>query len=108
MHSAWATWLYLGTAALFLLWTLGLLWHIRWVRRLPALASLPPTQAATPSKCSVVIAARDEEARIEQTLRYVLGQRGVELEVIVVDDRSKDRTGEIIQRLAREDARLQT
>jgi len=91
---------------LFLIWALSALWHIRWVRRLPTLTF---TRAAVerPVKCSVIIAARDEEARIEQTIRHLFAQRGAELEIIVVDDRSADRTPEILQRLAAEDSRLQ-
>src|SRR6266436_6418073 len=58
------------------------------------------------ARCSVVIAARDEEARIEQTVRHLLAQRGVETEFIIVDDRSTDRTAEILHRLAKEDARV--
>jgi glycosyltransferase involved in cell wall biosynthesis len=58
-------------------------------------------------KCSIVIAARDEEARIEQTIRHLLAQRGVELELIIVDDRSTDRTSDILRRLASEDRRIQ-
>jgi glycosyltransferase involved in cell wall biosynthesis len=52
----------------------------------------------------VVIAARDEEARIEQTIRHLIAQRGVEVEIIIVDDRSTDHTGEILEHLAKEDA----
>jgi cellulose synthase/poly-beta-1,6-N-acetylglucosamine synthase-like glycosyltransferase len=100
----WMTLIFAGTAALFLAMTIGTLLNLRWVRRLPALETLK--DLATPVRCSVVIAARDEEARIEQTLRHLLAQRGVELEIIVVDDRSKDHTGEILQRLAQEDSRL--
>jgi len=106
----WTTLLFGGTAALFLGMSLSALWHLRWVRRLPGLETSPPTQrsaAAGAMQCSVVIAARDEEARIEQTIHHLLAQRGVALEVIVVDDRSRDRTGEILRRLAAEDARLQ-
>ena len=92
---------------MFLSAALAALWHLRWVRRLPALKASPADGApvATP-RCSVVIAARDEEARIEQTIRHLTAQREVEAEFIVVDDRSTDRTGEILRRLANGDARL--
>jgi cellulose synthase/poly-beta-1,6-N-acetylglucosamine synthase-like glycosyltransferase len=102
----WVTLVFGGTAGLFLFWTLFSLWHIRWVRRLPALDKLTsPTEPRV--RCSVVIAARDEEARIEETIRHLLVQRGAEFEFIVVDDRSTDRTSEILRRLAKEDPRLQ-
>jgi cellulose synthase/poly-beta-1,6-N-acetylglucosamine synthase-like glycosyltransferase len=103
----WATLIFGGTAGLFLFWMFSTLWHIRWVRRLPALDMLPPALNSGHIKCSIVIAARDEEARIEQTIRHLLAQRGVEIEIIVVDDRSGDRTNEILTRLAEEDARVQ-
>src|SRR6185369_14141573 len=99
----WLTLVFSGTAALFLIWTLYLLWHLRWVRRLPSLAGAPGDDWV---RCSVVIAARDEEARIEQTIRHLFAQSGAELEIIVVDDRSADRTNEILKQLANEDARL--
>jgi len=105
----WTILIFDTVASLFLLWTAFALWHLRWVQRLPTLEKLttadPSPSPAKQIRCSVVIAARDEEARIEQTLRHLLAQRGVELELIVVDDRSKDRTPEILQRFAREDAR---
>ena len=102
-----------ATAGLFLIWTLSALWYLRWVRRLPALETLAkaePAGLSSPDKsirCSVVVAARDEEARIEQTIRHLLAQRGVEAEFIVVDDRSTDKTSEILRRLSKEDARVQ-
>jgi glycosyltransferase involved in cell wall biosynthesis len=86
-------------------------WHLRWVRRLPPLAALPKADAGVPSDtpsppCSIVIAARNEEGRIEQTVRRLLAQQGVEIELIVVDDRSTDETSPILQRLTKEDSRL--
>lgn len=87
--------------------TLVALYHLRWAQRLPGLAMLK--LAGTNEKlanCSVVLAARDEEARIGNTVRRLLAQRGVELEIIVVVDRSTDRTGEILRRLAEADARV--
>jgi glycosyltransferase involved in cell wall biosynthesis len=97
---------------MFLAMTLAALWHLRWVRRLPAMETFTATErpASSPGqrvRCSVVIAARDEEARIEGTMRRLLAQRGGTVEFIVVDDRSTDGTGEILRRLAEEDARVQ-
>jgi len=107
----WATLIFSATTALFVAMTLAALWHLRWVRRLPSLEDLTVPHRSTLSterqpRCSVVVAARDEEARIEQTIRHLLAQRGVEAEFIIVDDRSADRTAEILNRLAKEDARV--
>ena len=110
-HIMWTTLIFGGTAALFPAMALSALWHLRWVRRLPALEALTAAERSRPPgerlvRCSVVIAARDEEARIEQTIRHLLAQRGVEAEIIVVDDRSTDRTSEILRQLANEDDRV--
>jgi len=62
------------------------------------LGSFPP---AAPS-LSVVVTARDEAAAIEATVRSLLRQRHPALELILVDDRSTDGTGAILDRLAAE------
>jgi cellulose synthase/poly-beta-1,6-N-acetylglucosamine synthase-like glycosyltransferase len=100
----WVSLIFSGTAALFLAMTLAALRHLRWVKRLPALETFAATEGRV--RCSVIIAVRDEEARIEQTIRHLFAQRGVEAEFIVVDDRSSDRTSEILRGLAAEDARV--
>src|SRR5690242_7014250 len=85
---------------------LGALYHLRWARRLPSLAALSETDdlpGHEPVRCSVVIAARDEADRIEMTCRRLLAQAGVNLELIVVDDRSTDGTGDRVRQLALED-----
>lgn len=48
---------------------------------------------------SVVIAACNEELAIEQTVRQLVDQDYPSLEVIVVNDRSTDRTGAILEKL---------
>ena len=55
---------------------------------------------------SVLIPARDEAASIDGCLRSVLAQDHGELEVIVLDDRSSDGTGGIVDRVAGEDPRV--
>lgn len=75
--------------------------YLRWVHRLPR--SLP---ARKPPLVSVIFAARDEEDRVEGSVRRLLAQQGVELEVIAVDDRSRDRTSQILKSLSAEDPRV--
>jgi hypothetical protein len=58
-------------------------------------------------RVSVVIAARDEQSRLEQTIRQLLQQRGVDVQLIVVDDRSTDATPEILRRLSAEAPQLE-
>ena len=55
---------------------------------------------------SIVVPARDEERSIERCVRSLCTQRFVDAEVIVVDDRSTDRTSEILARLADEYSNL--
>lgn len=57
-------------------------------------------------KMSVIIPARNEEKDIAAALASVLRQNGVELEVIVVNDHSSDRTGEIVDDISQSDSRV--
>lgn len=56
---------------------------------------------------SIVIAARDEERHIEPAVRAFLALDYPDYELIVVNDRSMDRTPDILAALAAENARLQ-
>jgi glycosyltransferase involved in cell wall biosynthesis len=58
-----------------------------------------PADAALPS-LTIVVAARNEEAEAEPALQSLLDLNYPAYEVIAVDDRSTDRTGEIMKRLA--------
>jgi len=57
---------------------------------------------------SVCIPARNEESNIEACVRGALASTVSDIEVLIYNDHSTDRTGEIVQRLAREDARVRT
>jgi glycosyltransferase involved in cell wall biosynthesis len=50
----------------------------------------------------VIVPACDEEATIGETLKTLLASKGVAMETIAVDDRSRDATGAIMDRVAAE------
>ena len=73
--------------------------------RIPRLRDEALLADPAPPRVSVVIAARDEADAIETALRSVLAL-DADLEVIVVDDRSTDGTGDILDRMARSEPHL--
>ena len=86
-------------------WTIVLV-HV-W-RTIGAMRRLPPTavEDARRFRATALVAARNEAAGIEEAVRSLLASEGLELEVIVVDDNSEDGTKTILDRIAKEDARL--
>ncbi len=74
--------------------------NLRHYRRLP-----PPVLRKLPS-VSVLIPARNEEANIRLAVESVLGCEGVEVEVLVWDDGSSDRTAEIVSEIEARDPRV--
>jgi glycosyltransferase involved in cell wall biosynthesis len=62
---------------------------------LPAVMPQHPTSELSIPDVSIVIPARNEEAAIGDCLQSLTSQTGVTFEIIVVDDYSTDRTGEI-------------
>ncbi len=56
------------------------------------------TPGRTPA-VTVVVTARNEADQIETTVRSLLRQRHPRLEIIVVDDRSSDGTGDLVRKL---------
>jgi len=95
------------------LWLLGAALLIAALRRmraiatLPALKDIPPNEPdELPPSVSIIAAARNEQHCLAQTIPSWLAQRNVDLEVIVVDDRSTDRTGEILRDFSQREPRL--
>lgn len=68
----------------------------------------PPDPLPTPApSLSIIVPARNEEAHIGRCVRAALAADWPgPLEVVVVDDRSTDRTGEILSEIAAADPRL--
>ncbi|HKI06370.1 MAG TPA: glycosyltransferase family 2 protein [Thermoanaerobaculia bacterium] len=74
-------------------------------RSIRHLGDMPPLGGPLP-RVSIIIPARNEERNVEEALRSVLALDYDNLEIEVVDDRSTDRTGEILDRMAAADPRL--
>ena len=67
-----------------------------------------PVSPAGNPRVSIIVPARNEEATIELPLRTLLNLDYDNYEVIAVNDRSTDGTGEIMERIARESQRRST
>jgi glycosyltransferase involved in cell wall biosynthesis len=104
------SWVFAG-----LTWLLALGWCwrlVEWIRFLPAVTDLTrePVRALPPDErlaihgaaVTVIVPARNEQEGIGATLQSLLRSEGVRLQVIAVNDRSTDRTGDIMDAVAAE------
>jgi hypothetical protein len=97
-------------------WTWMTVSTVRDVAAVPSLEKAPESatvaldgrsiDAGSRPGVSVVVPVRDEAARIGATLAGLRAQMDIEIEIIVVDDRSEDATGAIALEAARADARV--
>lgn len=88
---------------------IGLVWLVRLVTIGPVLRRrylLKPNAFRGPlenaPRVSILVAARDEEDNIETCVTTLLDQDYPNFELIVIDDRSRDRTPQILSRLQRQ------
>jgi cellulose synthase/poly-beta-1,6-N-acetylglucosamine synthase-like glycosyltransferase len=94
-------------------WIAGTILALAWLSRIvdaalgmPSVADVsrpewdrdPVTPKGNP-RVSIIVPARNEEATIEPALRSLLALDYDNYEVIAVNDRSTDRTGEIMERI---------
>lgn len=86
-----------------------LLWFwvaLTMVRVALATRILPKTQATEYPTISVIVPARDEEATLLPALQSLLGLDYPQLEIILVNDRSRDSTGDLMESMAAQDGRI--
>ncbi len=93
-------------ALVFLVVVVPFVLLIRHRNAIPMLPALP--ESITLPRLSVVVPARDEASAIGRAVGSLLAQDYPDLEVIVVDDRSSDATGDVLRGLAAKDRRLLT
>lgn len=97
---AWAMLAAWAICAAALLVTLA---NLLFYRRAPAAS---PGDVGAMGRLSVCIPARNEAQNIEACVRSALANDYPDVEALVYDDHSDDGTGEIVRRLAEEDARV--
>lgn len=78
----------------------------RGMRGAPRLHQVTPEGPLPLPRLSVVVPALNEGTTVEAAMRTLLSIDYPDIEIIAVDDRSTDRTGEILDRLAASDPRL--
>lgn len=93
-------------ALVALLWLAGGIQLALARRTIPGLADVDPLPDASLPSLTIVAAARDEAERVEGATRSLLAQDYPGAGVTVVDDRSVDGTGAILDRLSAENPRL--
>ncbi|MFQ5559420.1 MAG: glycosyltransferase [Nitrospinota bacterium] len=105
-HSANLFLTYLFSTAFCVFWILTLLKNIRILIALPLFEDKRPAAPAAWPKLSVVVTARNEAAAIQPAIDSLLNQDYANLQIILVNDRSTDHTGEIVESISRKDPRV--
>jgi chlorobactene glucosyltransferase len=97
-------WIYAGLIAI---WPIRLIVLTLILRRQEVLTPQSPrNEQPDPPPVLAIVPAKDEEANLADCLASVSRQTYPNLEILVVDDRSTDRTGAIARRFAAEDSRI--
>jgi cellulose synthase/poly-beta-1,6-N-acetylglucosamine synthase-like glycosyltransferase len=78
----------------------------RGIPSIPKLSGVTPLQDANCPPVSILFAARDEARELPKALETLLALDYPRFEVVAVDDRSADATGEILQAAAQKNAHL--
>ena len=101
----------LRPALIILAWLMAFSWLHRSVMALRGMTSvldltaiersqLPTMSDSSDPNVTVVVPARDEGSSIEATLESLLHSEGVRAQIVAIDDRSQDRTGELMDAVA--------
>lgn len=75
-------------------------------RSVEALRDISPVPGTSPKQVSIIVAARNEQRNIRTALQSLLDLKYPNYELVVVDDRSEDATGKILDAMAEFNPRL--
>lgn len=97
-------WLSAGAGIIYWGGQLFYVWET--LKRVPILHKVTPRDPEQWPKVSIIVPARNEEKTIEEAVKTRLSEDYPQQEIILVDDRSTDLTGKIIDNLAGIDSRI--
>lgn len=108
MLATWVAWAGVIFVLLVLIQLLRMNLLLVWVlRREPCLADGISGNVPNPlPSVTVIISAKDEEQNIGEAVRSILASDHCSIRLVLVDDRSTDRTLEIMREMARLDRRI--
>lgn len=101
----------LRPALIVIAWLMALNWLYRSVTALRGMGSVldlteldrnqfPPLTPGNSPDVTVIVPARDEQQSIESCLESLLRSEGVHAQIVAINDRSSDRTGELMDAVA--------
>jgi chlorobactene glucosyltransferase len=97
-------WIYFGIVAMWPIRLVVLSWILRGQEFLDARS--PRREGSDAPRVTAILPCKDEAKYVGNCLASVAAQNYPDLEIIVVDDRSRDGTGEIARRVAEGDPRI--
>lgn len=103
----WAVWAALVFVTIILIELMRM--NLLLIRNLGKLENIDPASGLVSPPLplvSVVIPAKDEQDHIEESVRSVMASDYANIQIILVDDRSRDSTRAIMEHLAQEDSRI--
>ena len=89
-----------------LVWVFGFAFIVKQHYSAPKISEIEAPEPSAYPSLSILVPACNEEEHIEPALRSLLEQEYPDLEILAIDDRSADKTGEIIDRLSNEHENL--
>jgi chlorobactene glucosyltransferase len=106
--SFWIEWILAGVYVLLgpVAWVAFAFGMVKGRKRMQLLSRPHPPLPQPPPRVTILVPAKDEAPRIEQCLQSILRQDYPNFELVVIDDRSTDGTGQILHAMAARDHRM--
>jgi glycosyltransferase involved in cell wall biosynthesis len=93
-------------SSIFFSWIYFLIYTIKFLTQVPKLQSFTTSKNIVFPKVSVILPARNEEKYIQKCLKTLIEQDYSNYEIVVINDSSSDRTGELIENFSEANSKV--